>query len=100
MKTLRNYLLVLTLVVATFSFAGCGNKNKENETTSMRETTTEMATTHGGNSGIMNDTTDNDGVIGDIADDVESGVNDIESGVNDMMDNNSTTKKNNNNNKK
>lgn len=94
MKTLRNYLLVLTLAVATLSFAGCGDKNNNNETTTMIETTTHETTTHGGNSGVMNETTGNDGIVDDIVDDVESGVNDIESGVNDMMDNNTTTKNN------
>ena len=78
MKHLRNYLLVLTLMLATFTFAACGNN--EDETT-----TAESATENGvndnttdnmdnnGNAGNVNDTTNN-GVVDDIGDDIEDGV--------------------------
>ena len=101
MKTLRNCLLVLTLVVATLSFVGCGNRDKTNNnaTTTMRETSTHESTTHSGNSGMINETTDNGGVIDNIEDTIESGVHDVESGVNDIIDNNATTRNNNNNTK-
>lgn len=100
MKTLRNYLLVLTMVVAALSLSACGN-NAENETGAA---TTQNETTNRGNAGNVNDNTNgnNNGVVGDVADDIEDVVTDAESMVNDAVDNNNNdtnngTKNNKNN---
>lgn len=105
MRTLRNYLLALTLIVAAFNLVACGS-NDDEMTTAIETTSAIEATTNRGNSGNVNDTTSKGGVIEDVGDAVEDGVDDvgdiikdgaddIESGVNDIIDGNEkTTKKN------
>ena len=90
MKNLKKILVAMTLMVAVFAFAGCGNNNANDETTveqtTMEETTTENnttqnTTTNRGNAGNMNNESTNDesqGLIDDIGDDIESGVDSID----------------------
>ena len=87
MNTLRNYLLVFTMALMSVCFVACGNNTTtDNETTTAtnQESSSEN-TTKGGNSGKVDNK--NDGVIGDIGDDIEEGVDDI---VGDDNDENTT----------
>lgn len=101
MKTFRNYLLALTMMIAAFSLSACGNNNADDQTSAMEMTSVETST-NGGNSGIMNDTTnrgDNNGVIDDVVDDIGDAVETGVSMMNDGNDNgNGTTNNNNKNN--
>lgn len=87
MNTLRNYLLVFTMALMSVCFVACGNNTTtDNETTTAtnQESSSEN-TTKGGNSGKVDNK--NDGVIGDIGNDIEEGVDDI---VGDGNDENTT----------
>ena len=96
MKKFKSILLAMTLVFATLTFVGCGSNND------METTNTNNETSYNDNSG-MNET--DDGVIGDIGEDIVTDIedigNDIESGVddmgNDVNDNNNNNNVNNNN---
>lgn len=101
MKTLKTYLLALTLLVASLTFAACGNNNGDTDTDKATTMTEEASTGNGANSGIINDTTDNnnatdkDGVVDDIGNDVKDGVDDV---IDDMEGNTNNNNNNNNNN--
>ena len=90
MKYLRNYLLVLTLMLSVFTFVGCGNNDNETTTVESNTTDNNQSTTNNMNNNTDNNGNNNNGVIDDIGDDIEDGVDDIVDDI-DGNDNDITT---------
>lgn len=102
MKTVRNFMLAITLIIAAAGLIACGMDNNADEKadvdTTVETVVREITTDREDMTQTDNNATSDDGVVGDIIDDVETDVenigDNIETKVKDAKDNLETKMKN------
>lgn len=87
MKKVRPAILTMLMLMVILSVTACGSSNSETQssqssTGASQSSTSAADTTTAGDETMSGET--NQGIIGDVVDDVESGMHEAESGVMDQ----------------